>query len=104
MSLQLIEIVPAVAEKEAVRSIIDATSSAVTQASAELIESQVTADHARVFVIVETQQDTPEGLAQTVRTALGDSVTEVTGPDEDAVARARAAVDTPFDRMFKLEV
>lgn len=25
-------------------------------------------------------------------------------PDEDAVARARAAVDTPFDRMFKLEV
>ena len=59
MSLQLIEIVPAVAEKEAVRSIIDATSSAVTQASAELIESQVTADHARVFVVVETQQDTP---------------------------------------------
>ncbi|WP_367404585.1 DUF4242 domain-containing protein [Kocuria marina] len=179
MSLQLIEIVPAVAEKEAVSSIIDATSSAVTQASAELIESQVTADHARVFVVVETQQDTPEGLAQTVRTALGDSVTEVTGPDEvrlvgaeledikklrgqtdylvewdipaeitmeqyltrkkanapkyaevpevsflrtyvredtakclcfynapdeDAVARARAAVDTPFDRMFKLEV
>ena len=25
-------------------------------------------------------------------------------PDEDAVVRARAAVDTPFDRMFKLEV
>ncbi|CAL8897778.1 hypothetical protein KVA01_07250 [Kocuria varians] len=177
MSLQLIELVPATPEKEAVRSIIDATSTAVSQASAELIESQVTADHGRVFVVVESEST--EGLAETVRAALADTVTEVTGPDEvrlvgaeledikklkgqtdylvewdipaeitmdqylarkkanspkyaevpevsflrtyvredtakclcfynapdeDAVVRARAAVSTPFDRMFKLEV
>ncbi|MGK7222705.1 DUF4242 domain-containing protein [Kocuria flava] len=177
MSLYLIELAPAAAEKDAVRPLLDAVSTAVAGAGAELIESQVTADLGRVFVVVEA--GSPEGLAETVREALGGSVTEVTGPDEvrlvgaeledlkqlkgqtdflvewdipaeitmeqylarkkanspkyaevpevaflrtyvredtakclcfynapdeDAVERARAAVGTPFDRMFKLSV
>lgn len=176
MVLHLIELVPATRDKDSVRGILDAASSAVSGDGAELIESQVTADHGRVFVIIEA--DSAEGLAERIRSALGDTA-EVTGPhevrlvgadledlkklkgqtdylvewdipaeitmeqylarkkanspkyaqvpevsflrtyvredtakclcfynapDEDAVVRARAAVGTPFDRMFKLEV
>jgi hypothetical protein len=177
MSLHLIEIVPASTGKEAVRGLLDTVSAAVSENGAELIESQVTADQGRVFVIVEA--DVADGLADKVRSALGDAATEVTGPDavrlvgaelgdikklrssvdylvewdipaeitmeqylarkkanspkyaevpevsflrtyvredtakclcfynapdEDAVERARQAVGTPFDRMFKLDI
>ncbi|WP_298583318.1 DUF4242 domain-containing protein [uncultured Kocuria sp.] len=79
MSLHLLEIVPASASKDAVTQLIATVSEAVSAAGAEFIESQVTADHGRVFVIVEADSD--EGLAPTVRTAAGDAATEVTGPD-----------------------
>jgi len=79
MSLHLLEIVPASASKDAVTQLIATVSEAVSAAGAEFIESQVTADHGRVFVIVEA--DSAEGLAQTVRTAAGDAAAEVTGPD-----------------------
>lgn len=79
MSLHLLEIVPASASKDAVTQLIATVSEAVSAAGAEFIESQVTADHGRVFVIVEADSD--EGLARTVRTAAGDAATEVTGPD-----------------------
>jgi hypothetical protein len=177
MSLHLIEIVPASAGKESVRRLLDTVSTAVSENGAELIESQVTADQGRVFVIVEAAA--ADGLADKVRSALGEAATEVTGPDavrlvgaeledikklkgnvdylvewdipaeitmeqylarkkanspkyaevpevsflrtyvredtakclcfynapdEDAVERARQAVGTPFDRMFKLDI
>jgi hypothetical protein len=79
MSLHLLEIVPASASKDAVTQLIATVSEAVSAAGAEFIESQVTADHGRVFVIVEA--DSAEGLAGTVRTAAGDAAAEVTGPD-----------------------
>ncbi|MFI7480978.1 DUF4242 domain-containing protein [Kocuria sp. M1R5S2] len=79
MSLHLLEIVPAAPSKDAVSQLIASVSEAVSAAGAEFIESQVTADHGRVFVIVES--DTAEGLAQTVRSAAGDAAVEVTGPD-----------------------
>jgi Protein of unknown function (DUF4242) len=79
MSLHLLEIVPASASKDAVTQLIATVSEAVSAAGAEFIESQVTADHGRVFVIVEADSD--EGLAETVRTAAGDAAGEVTGPD-----------------------
>lgn len=79
MSLHLLEIVPASASKDAVTQLIATVSEIVSAAGAEFIESQVTADHGRVFVIVEA--DNAEDLAQTVRTAAGDAVAEVTGPD-----------------------
>lgn len=177
MSLHLIEIAPAAADKDAVRQVLETVSSAVSENGAELIESQVTADHGRVFVIVEAPS--PEGLVDKVRAALGEAAAEVTGPDavrlvgaeledikrlkgtvdflvewdipaeitmeqylarkkanspkyaevpevsflrtyvredtakclcfynapdEDAVERARQAVGTPFDRLFKLDI
>ncbi|GGG69425.1 hypothetical protein GCM10011374_37300 [Kocuria dechangensis] len=177
MSLHLIEIVPASTGKESVRRLLDTVSTAVSENGAELIESQVTADQGRVFVIVEAAA--ADGLADKVRSALGEAATEVTGPDavrlvgaeledikklkgnvdylvewdipaeitmeqylarkkanspkyaevpevsflrtyvredtakclcfynapdEDAVERARQAVGTPFDRMFKLDI
>ncbi|GAB2622869.1 nickel-binding protein [Kocuria arenosa] len=79
MSLHLLEIVPASASKDAVTQLIATVSEAVSAAGAEFIESQVTADHGRVFVIVEA--DSAEDLAQTVRAAAGDAAAEVTGPD-----------------------
>ncbi|KUG52122.1 DUF4242 domain-containing protein [Kocuria sp. CPCC 205292] len=79
MSLHLLEIVPASASKDAVTQLIGTVSEAVSSAGAEFIESQVTADHGRVFVIVEA--DSGEGLAQAVRSAAGDAAAEVTGPD-----------------------
>ncbi|GAA1753029.1 MULTISPECIES: DUF4242 domain-containing protein [Kocuria] len=79
MSLHLLEIVPASASKDAVTQLIATVSETVSAAGAEFIESQVTADHGRVFVIVEA--DSAEDLAQTVRTAAGDAAAEVTGPD-----------------------
>lgn len=79
MSLHLLEIVPASASKDAVTQLIATVSEAVSAAGAEFIESQVTADHGRVFVIVEA--DDAEGLAATVRSAAGDAAAEVTGPD-----------------------
>ena len=79
MSLHLLEIVPASASKDAATQLIATVSVAVSAAGAEFIESQVTADHGRVFVIVEA--DSAEDLAQTVRAAAGDAAAEVTGPD-----------------------
>ncbi|MFI7579724.1 DUF4242 domain-containing protein [Kocuria sp. M1N1S27] len=79
MSLHLLEIVPASASKDAVTGLIATVSEAVSSADAEFIESQVTADLGRVFVIVEAEN--PEGLARTVSSAAGDAAAEVTGPD-----------------------
>jgi hypothetical protein len=83
MSLQLLEIVPASASEDAVTRLIATVSEAVPAAGAEVVESQVTADHGRVFVIVETEDTAgdAEGLAATVRSAAGDAAAEVTGPD-----------------------
>ncbi|GAB3708438.1 DUF4242 domain-containing protein [Mariniluteicoccus flavus] len=52
-SLFLVEIVPAETTPEGVRATIDAVAAQAPATGAELIESQVTADHGRVFAIVE---------------------------------------------------
>jgi hypothetical protein len=79
MTLHLFEIVPASAAKDAVTQLISSVSEAVSGAGAEVIESQVTADLGRVFVIVEAENT--DGLDGTVRSAAGDAATEVSGPD-----------------------
>lgn len=79
MTLHLLEIVPSAPSKDAAAQLITTAAEAVAQAGAEVIESQVTADHGRIFVIVEAEE--AEGLAEAVRSAAGEAATEVTGPD-----------------------
>lgn len=51
--LYLVETVPAQNDVEGVRRVIGGVADAAQSADAELIESQVTADHGRVFTIIE---------------------------------------------------
>lgn len=177
MALHLLELTPHTPSQENAESLLKAVSEALDAApAAELIESQVTADHARLFVIVETTDGSATDAADRVRAAVSaqaevagpdavrlvgaelseikklkknadylvewDIPTEITmeqyltrkkanapkyaevpevsflrtyvredtvkclcfydAPDEEAVTRARQAVDTPIDRLFRL--
>lgn len=52
-SLFLIELVPADTTREGARAVIEAVADRARTVGAELIESQVTADHSRVFAVLE---------------------------------------------------
>ncbi|MDN5685346.1 MAG: DUF4242 domain-containing protein [Brachybacterium sp.] len=80
MALFLLEIEPASATREGSQAVLDVLLAPAGDAtSAELIESQVAADHSRLFTIVEADS---AQAAQTIATALGDAATTVDGPDE----------------------
>ncbi|WP_030015555.1 MULTISPECIES: DUF4242 domain-containing protein [Micrococcales] len=80
MSLFLLEVAPKQPSKEAASQIIEQISGALGDqgSGAEFIESQVTADHAQVFVIVEA--DSPEAVSSAVEPAVAEQAS-VTGPD-----------------------
>jgi len=80
MSLFLLEIEPAAATREGSQAVLDALQGTTGEgSSAELIESQVAADHSRLFTIVEAATAEQAG---TLATAPGDAVASVQGPDE----------------------
>lgn len=80
MSLFLLEIEPASATREGSQVVIDALhAQGGTGAPAELIESQVAADHSRLFAILEA--DSPEAAGEVVA-AVREIAGSVQGPDE----------------------
>lgn len=80
MPLFLLEIEPASSTREGSQAVIDALlSGAGDGASAELIESQVAADHSRLFTVLESAS---AAEAETLVAALGDLTGAVQGPDE----------------------
>ena len=80
MSLFLLEIEPVAATREGGQAVIDALLAPVGEGSvAELIESQVTADHSRLFTIVEAGSAEEAGR---LVSSLGDAAGTVQGPDE----------------------
>ncbi|WP_085529048.1 DUF4242 domain-containing protein [Kocuria massiliensis] len=80
MSLFLMEIAPQQPSKDEAGQIIKRVSNALgaDDVAAEFIESQVTADHAQVFVIVEA--DSAEAITPAVESAVAERA-KVTGPD-----------------------
>ncbi|MBK8436406.1 MAG: DUF4242 domain-containing protein [Austwickia sp.] len=76
--LTLVELVPAHPSREAALALIEVVSTRAAAAGAEVIESEVTGDGSRVFVVVEAP-DGP-GFAGTLRGTPIDGVTEITGP------------------------
>ncbi|MED6047217.1 DUF4242 domain-containing protein [Rothia kristinae] len=84
MALHLLELTPHTPSQENATALLDAVAQTLGDASAaELIESQVTADHTRLFVIVETddtREQAAENAADRVRAAVSADA-EVTGPD-----------------------
>ena len=165
MALYLVELTPANPSKEEATALIETVNSSLSH-GAELIETQVSADHKIVFVIVESENtafgpDLAAAIGERASVAGPDAVrlvgaelddadylvewdipAEITmeqyltrkkanapkyaevpevsflrtyvredtakclcfydAPDEDAVVRARKAVSTPIDRLFKL--
>ena len=80
MTLFLLEIEPAAATREGSQAMIDALLAATGEGSAsELIESQVAADHSRLFAILEA--DSSEAAGQVVA-ELREIAGGVQGPDE----------------------
>ncbi|XVX20692.1 DUF4242 domain-containing protein [Actinomycetota bacterium] len=77
--LSLIEIVPAAPSKEAALALIEAASGVAEQVGGQLIESEVTADQGRVFVVVETPS--VEDFAGALEAAPIEGASEVSGPD-----------------------
>jgi hypothetical protein len=89
MSLFLFELVPAGADRAGVSAVLEEVDKAASAAGAELIESQVTGKHDRVFAVVEaTSADvlTEAFTADNLSTA-----TEVVGPDEVRLVGAELA-------------
>lgn len=78
MPLFLVELAPATAEKTAITRLLESVSTALKNTGAELIESQITADHSRVFTILEAP--TPDGIFNAIKDAVG--ALEVDGPHE----------------------
>ena len=149
MALYLVELTPANPSKEEATALIETVNSSLTN-GAELIETQVSADHKIVFVIIEAENtafgpelddikklkkdadylvewDIPAEITMeqylTRKKANAPKYAEVPevsflrtyvredtakclcfydAPDEEAVVRARKAVSTPIDRLFKL--
>lgn len=77
MALYLTELTPGTASKEAATALIETVAGALGE-GAELIETQVSADHNIVFVIVESDST---AFAPALTQAIGTGAT-VTGPDE----------------------
>lgn len=84
MSLQLFEIVPTSAHRSTVESLLDRIGRIAAAAGAGLIESQVTANHGRAFVIVEATSDEIVEVLRATLTgeALAGEASELTGPHQ----------------------
>lgn len=84
MSLQLFEIVPVRADREAAGAVVSQVTKAVEAAGSRIVESQVTADHRRIFAVVDAES--PEVLeklrASVTATGLAGTAQQVLGPDE----------------------
>lgn len=93
MSLQLFEVIPASADRVAVEGLLERIERIVSAADAELIESQVTGDHGRVFVVAETgTAEIVDILGKTLTSeALGGAARELTGPHEVRLVGAELA-------------
>jgi Protein of unknown function (DUF4242) len=81
VSLYLFEFVPANADRDGIARLLVEIDKAASTAAAELIESQVTAGHDRVFTVVRADGG-PEALAAELAADRLDSATEVVGPDQ----------------------
>jgi hypothetical protein len=80
VSLYLFELVPARTDRDGVAELLVEIDKAAAAAGAELIESQVTAGHDRVFAVLEAA-GTGTLTAELTAARLG-AATEVLGPDE----------------------
>lgn len=76
MSLYLYEVVPTASTRERVEELLASFGPAAGAAGAEVIESQVTGTHDRVFVVVEAEQD-PAGALGSEQLA---GAAELSGP------------------------
>ncbi|WP_024804238.1 DUF4242 domain-containing protein [Nocardia sp. BMG51109] len=79
MSLYLFEVVPSTADRTGARQVLEQIAKAAAAAGVDLIEAQVTADHGRVFAVVEA---TAETAARPVLDGLSAAGRDVSGPDE----------------------
>lgn len=79
MSLFLLEIAPSSATREGSQAVLDALLGAGDGEVAEIIESQVAADHSRLFTVVEAGS---AEAAAAVGEAVREVAEEVQGPDE----------------------
>lgn len=79
MSLFLLEIAPSSATREGSQAVLDALLGAGDGKAAEIIESQVAADHSRLFTVVEAGS---AEAAAAVGEAVREVAEEVQGPDE----------------------
>ena len=80
MSLFLFELVPATADRAGASAVLEEVDKAAAAAGAELIESQITGSHDRVFAVVEATAAAV--LTDAFTTAYLVNATEVVGPDE----------------------
>ena len=76
MALYLVELTPAQPSKDEATALIETVNSSLTN-GAELIETQVSADHKIVFVIVEAENT---AFGPDLTAAIGERAT-VAGPD-----------------------
>ena len=76
MALYLVELTPAQPSKDEATALIETVNSSLTN-GAELIETQVSADHKIVFVIVESENT---AFGPDLAAAIGERAT-VAGPD-----------------------
>ncbi|NIH84014.1 DUF4242 domain-containing protein [Amycolatopsis granulosa] len=82
MTLYLFEVVPADAGREAAAQLLERLGKAAVALGAELIESQVTADHGRVFAVVEAgAREAADQLRTEIETDTT-GVREVSAPAE----------------------
>jgi hypothetical protein len=80
VSLYLFEFVPAHPDRDGVARLLVEIDKAAATSAAELIESQVTAGHDRVFTVLQADAGL-DALAAELAAGRLDSATEVVGPD-----------------------
>jgi hypothetical protein len=89
MSLYLFEFVPAHQDRDGIAELLIEIDKAAAASAGDLIESQVTAGHDRVFAVVEASE--AQALAAEFSTERLTRTTEVTGPDEVRLVGAELA-------------
>ena len=77
MALYLIELTPVTASKDEATALIETVSNSLSE-GAELIETQVSADHKLIFAIIESENT---AFAPALNAAIGERAS-VVGPDE----------------------
>jgi hypothetical protein len=89
MSLYLFEFVPAHQDRDGISELLIEIDKAAAASAGDLIESQVTAGHDRVFAVVEASE--AQALAAEFSTEGLTRATAVTGPDEVRLVGAELA-------------